>query len=229
MIKPEEINEIISLVTEFWKNKLEYTTEFKQMLINKESGHSIADYVDAQTCERLKQKNKKIKYESNKRSMGDFWLSDENDIYTPVNIKSGTVSNGSPNIVSINKLIEKLSNNEIDSYYLLIIKFPNLNSVDVYFINLIDYLEFTNFDSGPGQLMLKEKKLYDFLKSGSRNDELDIKTALNLLIEKQEKALPILLQNRQNDINEHKKIINKYDPLKKINQKRIKLLDKPKY
>jgi hypothetical protein len=42
------------------------------MLKNKESGHSIADYVDKHTTEYLEKEQEDIKYEKNKRSMGDF-------------------------------------------------------------------------------------------------------------------------------------------------------------
>lgn len=229
MIKEEELKQIVEKLSEFWKNKRKYTTEFIQMLNNKESGHSIADYVDAETCKELELLNKKLMYENNKRSMGDFWIIDQNNnSYTPVNIKTGTSSDGSPNIVSINKLIDRLSKNEIDSYYLLIIKFTESKHVDVFFINLIDYLEFTTFDLGPGQLMLKEKKLYDFLKSGQTKPHLQIKDALDLLIKMQEDELPKLLEHRRKNIDKNKKSINSYDPLKKINQDKIKLSNKPK-
>jgi hypothetical protein len=44
------------------------------MLINKESGHSMADYVDAKTVEEVRRAFPlfSIKFEDNKRSMGDF-------------------------------------------------------------------------------------------------------------------------------------------------------------
>ncbi|MCQ2747903.1 MAG: hypothetical protein MJ223_01315 [Mycoplasmoidaceae bacterium] len=49
-------------------------------------------------------------------------------IYIPVNIKTGTVTNGSTNIVSMNKLIDSIVNYEIDSYYLIILKFTKVDN-----------------------------------------------------------------------------------------------------
>lgn len=223
MISDEKINDLLQKVKYYWQEHSVHNTEFKDMLKNKESGHSIADYVDKHTTEYLEKEQEDIKYEKNKRSMGDFWIS-SNGIFTPVNIKTGTSMNGSPNIVSINKLIEKLAKSEIDSYYIFVIKFKDDNSkwiVKTFLVNLIDYLEFTNFDSGPGQLMLKEKDFYDFLEKSTK-PKRNVLDALKLLIKKQEDSLPILIKNRKKDIAKHQEMINKFDLSKPLNQEQVK-------
>jgi hypothetical protein len=86
---------------------------------------------------------------------------------------------------------------------------------------LIDYLEFTNFDSGPGQLMLKEKDFYDFLEKSTK-PKRNVLDALKLLIKKQEDSLPILIKNRKKDIAKHQEMINKFDLSKPLNQEQVK-------
>ncbi|MCQ2747902.1 MAG: hypothetical protein MJ223_01310 [Mycoplasmoidaceae bacterium] len=87
---------------------------------------------------------------------------------------------------------------------------------------MIDYLEdFTTFDSGPGQIMLSEKKLYDFLVAGKTKQPLPLPNALQILIKKQEDAFAILKKNRSADIKEHKKLINKFVAGTRLSQERI--------
>lgn len=228
MISKEKCEQMLEIIQAFWKNHLIHNTEFKQMLENKESGHHIADYVDDNTTAILKETYKdKVKFEDKTRSMGDFWFAEDGNIYIPVNIKTGTVTNGSPNIVSMNKLIESIVNYEIDSYYLIILKFTKVSNrwqvACCEMINLIDYLQdFTTFDSGPGQIMLKEKKLYDFLVAGNTKPSLSLPDALQVLIKMQEDAFTVLKRNRRADINQHKKLINKFVDGTALSQNKIK-------
>lgn len=119
--------------------------------------------------------------------MGDLWLP-ENEIYHPVNIKTGITDQGQPNMVALRKLLKHILQNQIDSYYLLMIKFVINESIianhRVYFIDMLDYLDYLSFDSGPGQIMLKAKDFHqDF-------DSLDI--SLRNLPEKADYLMDLL-------------------------------------
>ena len=73
-------------------------------------------------------------------------------------------------MVSLKKLLRSLLLRQIDSYYLLIVKMrlQNPRQVFTYLVDILDYLDFITFDSGPGQIMLKERQFYDFMDIGSR-------------------------------------------------------------
>jgi hypothetical protein len=73
-----------------------------------------------------------------------------------INIKFGYDKNGQPNICSMKRLFKYLHEGTIDSYYILSVdaKGPRYHFFDVY-----DYLDYTNFNYGTGQLMLCESKL----------------------------------------------------------------------
>ena len=73
-----------------------------------------------------------------------------------INIKFGYNKNGQPNICSMARLFKYLHEGTIDSYYILSVAAmgPRYHFFDVY-----DYLDYTNFNYGTGQLMLCESKL----------------------------------------------------------------------
>ena len=97
--------------------------------------------------------------------MGDVWLHDS-DIYHPVNVKTGVVgSEGQPNLVSLKKVLSALTAREIDSYYLLIVKiaiseYNGAIEPSIVFTDMLDWLDYVTFDSGPGQMMLKAKAFF---------------------------------------------------------------------
>ena len=101
--------------------------------------------------------------------MGDIWIS-ENGMYNPINVKSGEIGkNGQPNMVAIGRLFPALAKRQIDSYYLLIVKIDlrgQSRDVHIYLVDILDYLEFTHLDTGPGQIMLRESAFYDFVDGG---------------------------------------------------------------
>ena len=76
-----------------------------------------------------------------------------------VNIKFGYKKNGQPNMCAFNRLVDKICESELDSYWIL--------SIDAYgnkvsLFNLYDQLGFTNTNIGTGQTMLCEKKFYNY-------------------------------------------------------------------
>lgn len=214
-------DEIISKTKAFWDGHVQ-TKQFAGLAIGKEIGHRIADYVDDQTVAYLKidaeitVKNEiDIKGNDIKRSMGDLWILD-NGMYNPVNIKSGITTNGNPNVVSLAKLIDRLFKHQIDSYYLLIVKTPLVDGSiigtkpKVYLIDLLDYLDYTSFDAGPGQVMLKEKELYSFLAKGETPPELSIEQKVQKCMVIMEDGYRRLQVNREAQIYKYRINLTKF-------------------
>lgn len=177
-------------VTRFWQNHVS-DKEFTNLASGKEIGHRIADYVEEKTCEVLESHfptgyQHKKNGERMSRGMGDIWIY-SSGIHNPVNIKSGEIGkNGQPNMVSLKKVLTAILNRQIDSYYILIVKFDVVNpDASVYLVDLLDYLDYTHFDSGPGQLMLKERFFYEAMAKNIFPPDLSI-------LEKTEKLMGIL-------------------------------------
>ena len=103
--------------------------------------------------------------------MGDIWIQD-NGVYNPVNVKSGEMGkNGQPNMVAIGRVFPALIEHRIDSYYLLIVKMDlhvHNRDAHIYLVDMLDYLDYTHLDTGPGQIMLREASFYEAVDSDHR-------------------------------------------------------------
>jgi len=207
MLNQTLCDEICATTQEFWDLEVK-APEFIALAAGKEIGHRIADKVDDQTTNLLRGIYPVFFEHGIKgqraRSMGDFWLLSEG-IYHPVNVKAGQAnSSGQPNIVSMRKLLRVLLTRQIDSYYLLIIKFQIGADVraTVYLVDILDYIDCVTFDSGPGQMMLKEKQFYDEVKKGLRLPTLSIYQKCELLVTKLEDGEVRLIKNRAKTLEE---------------------------
>ena len=208
------------------------TPAFEERASGKEIGHRIADYVDEQTTSLLEAAFETA-HELNRqggarpRSMGDVWIQSQG-MYNPINIKAGEAGkNGQPNMVSLTKLLDALMAWQIDSYYLLIVKMriPGLpasadfNEVlvkkvgivpNVYLVDMLDYLDFLTFDSGPGQVMLKEKNFYEFCDGSADPPQLSITEKVGRLIELFEDGDRRLIENRSRKLGRIRRDFAKY-------------------
>ncbi|MBI4435624.1 hypothetical protein HY630_03050 [Candidatus Uhrbacteria bacterium] len=117
----------------------------------------------------------------------------------------------------------------IDSCYLLIVKF-SLNEPPTchpYFVDLLDCLDFATFDSGPGQMMLKEREFYPAMGNGfhqQRNVTLAEKIeALFRLLENGEQRL---FRNRASALERFRRLIEEYrqGPDHLVNQESLHLI-----
>ena len=134
-----------------------------------------------------------------------------------INIKFGYKKNGQPNLCAGNKLFDYLAgvggkskDIEIDSYYVI--------SVDAYgptymFYDVYEYLQYDcfNFNSGPGQFMIKEsviKKVYEFNKKIS---PIDKKTTLNIINKIMVESANKTDELRKNKQQKREDIINEYE------------------
>ncbi len=213
MITPSDLKVIEELTRKFWEQQVK-TDEFHGLFQGKEIGHRIADYVDERTTAML-EKEFEVVHEVDSqgkkraRSMGDVWIK-SGGIYNPVNVKAGEAGkNGQPNMVSLTKLIDAILSEEIDSYYLLIVKMElSIDQDDgrvitprVYLVDMLDYLNFITFDSGPGQSMLKEKQFYDAFASGFQPEAMTLAQKLQKMIDLYEDGNRRLLENRQKKLD----------------------------
>ena len=216
MIDKKTGDSVYITAQQFWQEQ-STSQIFQQIAQGKEIGHRIADYIDEQTTALLT-RHFSTKYQSNlkgevlKRSMGDVWL-ECNGIYHPVNVKSGvTGSEGQPNMVSLKKLLTSLLLCQIDSYYLLMVKI-DINEIitpKVYFVDMLDYLEFVTWDSGPGQTMLKARAFFDVFAKGFVSPQLAIEEKIDKLMELLEDGERRLVINRESRRRAIKRMASSY-------------------
>jgi hypothetical protein len=68
----------------------------------------------------------------------------------------------------LKRVLTALASCHIDSYYLIIMKIEH-NGTEyiphVYLVDMLDFLDYTVFNSGPGQMMLKEAHFYPAVDS----------------------------------------------------------------
>jgi len=181
-----------------WKRAV-HEEPLRSIAAGKEIGHKIADMVDEQTTALLA-RHFTTAYQRKRdgapapRSMGDIWVQDEG-VFNPVNVKSGEMGkNGQPNMVAFGRVFPALAKAKIDSYYLLIVKMDlrsRRRDAHVYLVDLLDYLDFTHLNMGPGQIMLKESRFYDAVADGYEPPEMS-------LTQKAEKLYSMLIEANKN-------------------------------
>ncbi len=124
----------------------------------KEVGHAFADMFESTLAKKLIIKsNKYSKPESLKHRDPADWFSD----YVPTNCKFGYDKNGQPNLISFDRFFNGVMSGELEEYIIISV---DAKTKDVKVFRLIDWLDCVNYNTGTGQLMLKEStmnKVYD--------------------------------------------------------------------
>ena len=202
----------------FWQEQVT-SSVFREIAKGKEIGHRIADHVDEQTTALLTREFV-TKYQCNTngkpliRSMGDIWLECAG-LYHPINVKSGVAGReGHPNMVSLKKVLAGLACYQIDSYYLLMVKVDiGENSIEptIYFVDMLDYLEYVTFDSGPGQIMLRAAAFFEAFVEGYVLKPLTVMQKVGRLMKLLEDADRRLAANRAKKLGWFREQIEKYD------------------
>ena len=241
MISSEHSKTILEATKTLWKEQVEVES-FRTIFGGKEIGHRIADYVDQTTTNVILDEvpamfEMKANGKVMTRSMGDIWIK-SNGMMNPLNVKAGEAGkNGQPNLVSLNKILSALLTRKIDSYYLLIIKFSadmeelarlvkqgksirDKIQPQIYFVDMLDYLDYVVFDSGPGQLMLREGNFYEAMDSGKQPPILTLPEKIKRLVDLREDGDRRLIANRKATLDKMRKNVEKFakDPDKKIDQ-----------
>ncbi len=206
MLSIRTLTSIQSATNDYWKSEVR-KPEIIAIAKGKEIGHKLADLVDEKTTalltvNYLTRQQRDAHGRKRSRSMGDLWLQD-NDIYHPVNVKTGIVgSEGRPNLVSLKKVLGAIMARQIDSYYLLIVKMQIAAKViepAVYLIDMLDWLEYVTFDSGPGQMMLKAVKFFNEFDPKARKS-ITIRDKVKRLMDLYEDGERRLKENRERDL-----------------------------
>lgn len=215
MIDVATAERMLSLTTEYWSSETGLT-ELKSIATGKEIGHRVADLIDERTTELL-HVHFDSKYERSPsgkkrpRSMGDIWIK-ANGIYNPVNVKSGEMGkNGQPNMVSLKKLLKCLLFCEVDSYHLLFVKLKiGVDSLacQVFLVDMLDYLDYVTFDSGPGQIMLRERQFFEAV--GSAPAAIPIEEKVRRLFHLLEDGERRLAKNRIRVLTKFRELVVNY-------------------
>jgi hypothetical protein len=239
MIDNKDQVKIKNLTKDFWIAEAN-SKSFRSIFVGKEIGHRIADYVDEKTTELLtneldtgfllSKKGKRLD-----RSMGDIWIKSQG-MFNPLNVKAGEYSEkgGQPNLVALNKLLKSLLLRQIDSYYLLIIKMERIAEPKdkafeviprVYLVDMLDHLDVVNFNSGPGQLMLKEKFFYAKMHSAYDIDIITLREKISKLLSLKKEGDLQLMKDRKQMSEQLSKMASDYEKMgnKKIDQKDLKI------
>jgi hypothetical protein len=215
MLDSVDAKEIHSLTASYWAGEIA-SDEFRRIATGKEIGHRIADLVDERTSMLLEQYFDVQREQGARgvraRSMGDVWVR-SSGIYNPVNIKAGEAGkNGQPNLVSLTKVLNALLLRQIDSYYVLIVKM-RLSAEPrafVYLADILGYLDYTTFDSGPGQMMLKEQAFYEAIDRGVPPSEVTMAGKIDRLVAMLEDADRRLFENRRRKFDRIRKSLDLY-------------------
>jgi hypothetical protein len=216
MLSSETVQSIVSDTLAYWKAEVS-KPEIIGIANGKEIGHKLADLVDEKTTALLT-----VKYltryqrdtfgQKRSRSMGDLWLYDHG-IYHPVNVKTGIVgAEGQPNLVSLKKVLGAIMARQIDSYYLLIVKMHIATGVirpAVYFVDMLDWLDYVTFDSGPGQLMLRATRFFADYDTANINPR-DIKAKVQKLMDLYEDGERRLKENRERDLDRYRQVFHNF-------------------
>ncbi len=218
MLTTDTICSVTAATLEYWTEEVtkEYFVEIAQ---GKEIGHKLADLVDEKTTALLTLNHRTgfqrgPNGQRRARSMGDVWLLD-GDIYHPVNVKTGLVgSEGQPNLVSLKKVLSAITARQIDSYYLLMVKIAiqaNTGAIEpsVVFTDMLDWLQYVTFDSGPGQMMLKAKAFFAAYDPTAAIEHTMAQklTALYDLYQDGERRLRI---NRDRDLRKYRAAVDRF-------------------
>ena len=147
-----------------------------------------------------------------KRSMEDIWLKCS-EIYHPINIKTGVSGRGgAPNMVSLKKVLRALLLCQIDAYYLLMVKLELGKPIRcaVYFVDMLDYLDYVSFDSGPGQIMLKADAFFAAMERGECPAQRTMQQKVQKLLDLLEDSVRRLVTNRQKALGEYQRMVATY-------------------
>ncbi len=219
-----EIRQSIEDTTQrFWDAEIA-TPFFAEVAQGSEIGHRIADLVSDKTTGLLAVRFTAM-FQRNRngdkvpRSMGAIWI-EHSGIFHPVNVKTSIADNGGqPNMVSLKKLLAALLEYRIDSYYLLFVKVSqrdNELNAKVHFVDMLDYLPYVTFDSGPGQIMLKSSAFFQAREQGHVPEDKPLSDKVSALLDLLEDGERRLVRNRRAVLTRFRKSARRYNPAQHI-------------
>jgi hypothetical protein len=225
VLSKEDQARIVKVATAAWRGHTAGEI-FQAMFRGKERGHRIADFVEEKTVEALEGSGTfDVKHEVSgakrrARGMGDAWVYSEG-IYNPINVKAGVYGiGGQPNMVSLAKLTAALLQHQIDSYYLLLVKFRDQDPPvsEIQLADILHHLEFLHFDSGTGQLMLRADAFAAHIDSGGQPTPLSLVETVERLVEIRREGDRRLIQTRERKLATLERKLASFDATKPIDQ-----------
>ena len=167
----------------------------------KEVGHSFGDRYEDVLVGKLLDMDDDFTEPTETRSSDDLKYKGNY-----INIKFGYKKNGQPNICSMKRLFNYLHEDKIDSYYILSV---DADGPAYQFFDVYDYLDYTNFNYGTGQLMLCEgnmKAVYKF------NDEFSLtkKDKITLMGKMMHEECIRHIESKKKQQNKIDRIIDEY-------------------
>lgn len=162
----EELNNYLQVGWSEMLNKDDrFNAKLSSLLKAKEPGHSLASSVEEKIIEILKSKFV-TRVESN-RDIADVWINIDGS-FIPFNIKThikrfskgGAKKNGQPNICSMKRIIEGVTNERFNYYFIIwVIIDQQTESCEIVIDSLSDLFvrNALTFNDGPGQIMAKQK------------------------------------------------------------------------
>jgi hypothetical protein len=228
MLSAEDQARIIRVAEEAWSGHV-VDDVFLGMFRGKERGHRIADYVEEKTVDCL-ESNFEVAHEVSggarrARGMGDAWIKSDG-IFNPVNVKAGVHGvGGQPNMVSLTKLTAALLAHQIDSYYLLLVKFTDETAprADIQLADILHYLDYLHFDSGTGQLMLRAERFAAYRARGGTGDTLNLDQIVVRLVETRRDGDTRLTATRKRNLARLEPVVEAFDPSLPVDQRSLNL------
>jgi hypothetical protein len=213
---------ILKVANKYWATEVK-KPYFAERVTGKEAGHDIAGLIEdkttgllATTADYVTRLQCDSRGRALKRSMADIWV-ESNGIFHPVNVKTGVSdTNGQPNIISLKKLLRALLARQVDSYYLLIVKLKIAQPIEsqVFFVDLLDHLEYATFDSGPGQMMLKARTFFAAMTASRSPRPRTVESKIRGLLALLEDGERRLIENRKRVLLDIRRCVDEYHKLR---------------
>lgn len=168
----------------------------------KETGQRFSTEIEELIIKILKENlGNTVSSPTKSREMYDVKI--DNDIF---NVKFGMEKMGSPNVVSVERLMDAIGKGEIDSYYLIKVKYIN-NVFNLKIFDILDYLNYIPFATDK-QAKIEEDKFYKNYSPILDKDKLDFIEKKRILLEKYQD-----MYNRRSkkDIKNQNKTLNLFN------------------
>jgi hypothetical protein len=228
LISDDDQQRLVAVMQRDWEKEVK-DSRFRTICTGKERGHRIADYAEERSLAFVSDEGFPVAFERGRdgkaraRSMGDVWLnSGEPPTFNPINVKAGVRgSGGQPNMVSLAKLTNAVLEHVIDSYWLLLVRFEEQRdgfAPHVILVNMLDYLDFMHFDSGPGQIMLKSDAFYEHVAAGPGPAHLEVDEVVDRLLDMRRDGDRRLAENRAARLQILEAAAEEFDPTLPVNQ-----------
>jgi hypothetical protein len=82
----------------------------------------------------------------------------------------------------------------------------------VHFVDMLDYLDYVHFDSGPGQIMLKAKNFFSVRENGAIPTARSLPEKVSALVRLLEDGERRLIINRKTGLKLIRKAVSAYNP-----------------